>query len=90
MFYYTYILESIQYGNLYIGFTTDLTERIKKHSQGLNVSTKPYKPWRLIYYEAFLNKGEAQRREKYLKTNQGARMLKRKLKDYFYEKPPKH
>jgi len=54
-FYYVYLLESIKNGNLYIGYTKDLLRRIKEHNQGLNFSTKPYKPWRIIHYEACLN-----------------------------------
>lgn len=51
-FYYVYILESQNYQELYIGYTDDLRKRIKEHNQGLNKSTKPYLPWKLIYYEA--------------------------------------
>ncbi|KKS96604.1 hypothetical protein A3B05_01960 [Candidatus Giovannonibacteria bacterium RIFCSPLOWO2_01_FULL_43_160] len=85
-FYYVYLLESIKNGNLYIGYTKDLLRRIKEHNQGLNFSTKPYRPWRLIYYEACLNEKDAERREKYLKTNQDARLIKRRIKEYLYLK----
>lgn len=86
MFYYVYLLESIKSGNLYIGYTADLPRRIKEHNHGLNFSTKPYRLWRLIYYEACLNEKDAERREKYLKTNQGARLIKRRIKEYLYLK----
>ncbi len=42
-------------------------------------------PWKLIHNEAYLNEKDAKRREKYLKTSQGSRLLKRMLKKYFYE-----
>lgn len=84
MFFYVYVLQSIKKGNLYIGYTVDLRKRLEKHNRKLNFSTKAYAPWRLIYYEAYLNREDAQRREKYLKTNQGSRLLKRMLKEYFY------
>jgi len=84
MFYYVYVLRSKKTKGLYIGFTTDLKKRLEEHNRGQVFSTKPYLPWQLIYYEAMLNQDDAKRREKYLKTNQGARMLKRKLKEYFY------
>ncbi len=67
-----------------MGYTTDLRQRLKEHNQGLSQSTKPYRPWDLIYYEACLNERDAKRREKYLKKTQGQRLLKRRLKDYFY------
>jgi len=84
MFYYVYILQSISTKKLYTGYSVDLRERLQKHNRKLNFSTKPYAPWKLIHYEAYRNKQDAKRREKYLKTNQGARLLKRMLKEYFY------
>ena len=84
MFYYIYVIQSKKSLSLYIGFTTDLKKRFQEHNRGQVFSTKPYIPWQLIHYEAYLNPDDAKRREKYLKTNQGARLLKRKLKEYFY------
>ncbi len=85
MFYYVYVLENRE-NSLYIGFTNDLKNRLKEHNLGLNFSTKKGRPWALIHYEACLNKKDAARREKYLKTSQGSRLLKRMLKEYFYNK----
>ena len=75
---------------LYIGYTTNLQRRIKEHNRGMSFSTKAYRPWHLIYCEAYLNEKDAKRRERYLKTNQGAMLLKRQLKEYFYEKKSKN
>lgn len=86
MFYYVYILESEKNRRLYIGYTHDLRKRLLEHNRGLNFSTKPYVPWHIIHYEAYLNEKDAKRREKYLKTSQGSRLLKRMLKEYFYSK----
>ena len=83
MFFYVYLLENIT-GRLYIGTTYDLVQRVKEHNRGLTASTKPYRPWRLIYYEACINETDAKRRENYLKTNQGGRLLKRRIKEYLY------
>ena len=83
--FYTYILQSIKNGELYIGFTSDLRKRLKEHNQGLNFSTKRYIPWKVIYYEACLEESDARRREKYLKTTQGNRLIKRRMKDYLYK-----
>lgn len=87
--YYVYVLESDKNNSLYIGYTIDLKIRIKQHNKGINFSTKLYLPWRLIFFEAYLNKTDAIRRESYLKTSQGSRLLKRMLKDYFYQKKQK-
>lgn len=82
--FYTYVLKSNSADSLYIGFTNDLRRRFEEHNQKLNLSTKSGSPWQLIYYEACLNENDAKRREGYLKTNTGARLLKRRLKEYFY------
>lgn len=84
MFYYVYILQSIKNQSLYIGYTSNLKTRLKEHNRGFNFSTKINVPWQLIHYEAYLNEKDVKRREKYLKTNQGSRLLKRMMKEYFY------
>ena len=86
MFYYVYVLQSKKNDSLYVGYTSDLRRRFQEHNCGLNFSTKPSLPWKLIHYEAYLNHDDAKRRENYLKTNQDSRLLKRLLKKYFYEK----
>jgi putative endonuclease len=69
-----------------MGYTADLKRRIKEHEQGLTRTTSLQKPWSLVYYEACLDKEDAKRREYYLKTTQGGRLLKRRLKEYLYKK----
>ncbi len=83
--FYVYLLESKLNQELYTGFTVDLKKRVLEHNQGLNASTKRYRPWELIYYEACKNERDARRREGYLKKTQGIRLIKRRLKEYFYE-----
>ncbi|MEK7182316.1 MAG: GIY-YIG nuclease family protein [Patescibacteria group bacterium] len=83
--FYVYILQSNKNKELYIGYTSDLRKRIKEHNQGLNFSTKRYMPWKIIYYEACKEESDAVRREKYLKTTQGGRLIKRRIKDYLYK-----
>ena len=84
MFHYVYVLQSKNDKDLYIGYTIDVRGRLKEHNLGHNFSTKSLRPWRLIFYEAYLSGYDAKRREKYLKTSQGARVIRRMLKEYFY------
>ncbi len=84
--FYVYVLESEKNEELYIGRTRDLPKRLEEHNRGLNSSTKRYLPWRLVYYEGCLNENDSKRREGYLKTTQGRRLLKRRLKEYFFLK----
>ena len=84
MFCYVYILQSKEYKEYYIGCTKNLQKRLQEHNQGKTQSTKRYVPWRLIYYEACLDKKDAERREKYFKTSQGRRFFKRRIKEYLF------
>lgn len=66
--YYVYVLFSEKDRNIYTGYSSDLKKRVKEHQRGKVESTKNRKPLKLIYYEAYLNKFDAQKREKYLKS----------------------
>jgi putative endonuclease len=78
-----YVLESIKTKKWYIGFTpSDVIKRLNKHNNGEVVSTKSFRPWRLIYYESYLNRNDATGREKFLKSGAGRSFLKKQLKNY--------
>lgn len=81
--HYVYILQSLKREKwLYKGSTSDLKRRVAEHNSGKNFSTAPYAPFRLIYYEAYLLKSDAEAREKYLKTSMGMRVIKKQLANY--------
>ena len=82
MFYYTYILQSQKNNSFYIGYTSDLKKRFIEHNAGLSQATKPFCPWKLIFYEAFLNRIDAKNREEYLKGGYGRRSIKAMLAKY--------
>lgn len=79
--YYVYIISSLKQNWIYTGYSTNLRNRIKDHQRGKSKATKPYLPFELIFYEAYKAQADAKRREAYLKTNQGKRVLKIMLKD---------
>ena len=56
--YYTYVLMSEQDEKFYTGFTKDLKLRFEQHNKGQVESTKNRRPFKLIYYEACLEKAE--------------------------------
>lgn len=78
--FYVYVLESQKNSRLYKGFTNDLDKRIAEHNSGKNVSTKGFRPWKLVYVEEFENLNEAIKREKYFKSGSGREFLKVVLK----------
>ncbi|MBN1143330.1 MAG: GIY-YIG nuclease family protein [Bacteroidales bacterium] len=65
--YYVYILYSRSIGRYYIGSTSDLSERLKKHNHIHKGFTSTGQPWELVYHETFETKSEAMQREKQLK-----------------------
>ncbi|MBU1148351.1 MAG: GIY-YIG nuclease family protein [Candidatus Omnitrophica bacterium] len=81
--YYVYVLQSQKDSFLYIGYTTGLKSRIYRHNKGLVPATKYRRPLSLIFYEAFISRVDAKRRESYFKTTKGKAALKTMLKDYF-------
>ena len=79
--YYVYILLSKDKEVLYKGSTADLKTRINQHNSGKVRATKSRKPWKLIYYEAFDNKTDALREERFLKTGKGRERVEYLLKN---------
>jgi putative endonuclease len=82
MFYYVYILISLKNNSFYIGYTSNLIKRIKQHNNGESLATKSYRPYKLIFYEAFLNRIDAENREKFLKSGYGRKSIKTMLNKY--------
>lgn len=81
--HYVYILQSSKNSKwLYKGSTSDLKRRLSEHNSGKNFSTAPHVPLKLIYYEAYFLKSDAEAREKYLKTSMGKRVIKKQLANY--------
>jgi len=67
MKYFVYFLKSSNVNKFYIGVTINMEDRLKQHNNGKTKSTKPYKPWRIIYFENYSDKSEAYKREWFLK-----------------------
>lgn len=74
--YYVYILKSKSGGKLYKGLTNNLKRRLSEHNAGMSTFTKNNGPWSLIYYEVFINKEDAAREEKFLKSGKGRERIK--------------
>jgi len=79
--YYAYIIESAS-GKRYVGVTSDLEERLKKHNARGSRWTKYKGPWHLIYKEICHSKQDALLREKKIKSYKGGEAFKRLIKKY--------
>jgi len=78
---YVYVLISLDDHRLYIGTTADLKKRLEKHNSGYVLATKNRIPFKLLYYESYLEISDAKRREKYLKGGKGHNELKIQIQD---------
>jgi len=74
--YAVYVLFSEKDHQLYVGYTTDIKNRIDNHNDGGTTSTKHRRPLKLIFIEYYLFKEDAIYREKYFKSSKGKRALK--------------
>ena len=66
--HFVYILKSICSGKHYYGETKDLDDRIKRHNENRNKSTKDRGPWELVISVVVNTKSEACILERKLKN----------------------
>jgi putative endonuclease len=78
--YYTYVLKCEKTNTFYTGCTNNLKQRMEQHKKGEVYHTKHRLPVKLVYFEGCLNKSDAFRRERYLKTGMGKRYIKNRIK----------
>jgi putative endonuclease len=81
MFYVYYLRSQLFPEKTYIGFTSNLKQRLEAHNSGKSIYTKDFRPWNLIGFLGFDQELKALRFERYLKSNAGRIFLKR----YFNE-----
>jgi putative endonuclease len=78
-----YVLYSESYGKIYVGFTSNLQERLKSHNE---LATKgwtiKFRPWKIIHQEIFENKTEAMRRERQLKSAKGREWIRNMIEKF--------
>ncbi|QQN62341.1 GIY-YIG nuclease family protein [Bradyrhizobium diazoefficiens] len=78
--YYVYILRSkSDPDRYYVGLTSDLRVRLKRHNAGEVPHTSKFTPWELKTYVAFSDEQQAIAFEKYLKSASGRAFAKKRL-----------
>ncbi len=71
-----YVLYSKSYDKIYIGFTSDLEQRLLSHNELSKKGwTIKFRPWQLIHTEVFDHKSDAMKRELQLKTASGRNFI---------------
>jgi putative endonuclease len=76
MDYYVYAIKSDKDGRIYVGLSRDPIRRLEEHNGGYTKSTKPWRPWRIIYKKMIGTRKEARVEEKRLKSGFGKEFLK--------------
>lgn len=74
--YKVYAISSKNKNYIYVGQTSNLDERLRRHNAGSNKTTSPYAPFNLIYTEDCEDRISARSREKYFKSGIGKEFLK--------------
>ncbi len=78
--FYVYFLRSINNPQkTYIGYTTNLQQRLDTHNSGGSVHTSVDRPWRLVVTIAFDTQEKAKNFEKYIKVGSGAAFAKKRF-----------
>lgn len=75
--YYGYILYSAVVDRYYVGQTSNLEDRLKRHNQGRSKYTKSGIPWNLVYKESFENQTDAKEKERKIKNSESREDLVR-------------
>ncbi|WP_354003183.1 GIY-YIG nuclease family protein [Algoriphagus limi] len=73
--YTVYAIRSKSRNSIYVGITQDLELRLYRHNSGYEKTTKPYRPFELIYKVEKPTRIEARKEEKRLKTTSGKRFF---------------
>lgn len=74
--YYTYIIYSEIADRYYIGYTSDLEDRLRHHNTGGTKSTKRGIPWKIVYQEEHDTKYDAIIREHEIKKKKSRKHIK--------------
>ena len=74
MKHYVYVIVNKK-GLLYKGVTSDVVKRIHEHNHGKNSWTRSRGPWKLLYVEEYDMRSESLRRERFLKSGKGRKIL---------------
>lgn len=74
-----YILQSQTTFRYYIGYCSNMKERLQRHNSGRSTYSKKERPWIVVYTEVFTNRTDAMKREKQIKSYKGGEAFKKLL-----------
>lgn len=78
--YYVYLLRSINNPlKTYVGYTTNLKQRLETHNSGGSIHTRLDRPWKLVMYLCFSDQAKAKAFEEYIKVGSGNAFAKKRF-----------
>ncbi len=75
--YFVYILYSAQLDQYYIGFTKNISDRLRRHNSKSKGFTNRANDWELVYKEFYKDKLEAMKRERQIKNWKSKTLLEK-------------
>lgn len=80
MTYTVYVLYSSKFDKIYIGYSSNLEQRVLSHNQLATKGwTVKFRPWEVVYAEEYADKPSAMKREKELKSSRGRDFIRTKI-----------
>ena len=76
--FYIYVLRSVEYSKTYLGMSENVDKKLLEYNSGKTRSTKPFRPWKLIYTECTGKTAEARRKEKHYMLTAGKNFLRKR------------
>ena len=74
--HYVYVIKSLVNKRHYVGFTKDISNRLRRHNERKVKATKAYVPYEIVYVEECDDRTKARKREVFLKSGQGRDFIK--------------
>ena len=78
---FVYILRSLKSNTYYVGSTNDVMRRLKQHNFGNVTSTKYKRPYKLVFYQEFLDLNKAKNIERKIKSWKRKDFIEKIIKD---------
>jgi putative endonuclease len=85
--FHLYILQSETLDKFYIGYTSNLTERLRRHNSNHNGFTGKVHDWEIVYLEEFFSKEHAYAREREIKKWKSKTRIKEIIRKYSSDPP---
>lgn len=80
---HVYILRSLIYPNrTYVGYSSNISQRLLDHNRGGSPYTAPYRPWKPEVIISFADKLTALEFERYLKSHSGKAFANKRFSSF--------